>query len=299
MAVQVSGIVLAGGRSRRLGRDKAVEPVGGVPLLQRVLGRLAQVTYERVVVVNEAARAAALPLPPDVRAVVDRYPGAGPLGGIFTGLSAAVGGWGLVTACDMPFLNVRLLRHLLSQREGYDAVVPLLDGRPEPTHALYSRACLPHIQERLEAGRYKIAAFFESVRVRFVPQEEVEALDPGRLSFFNVNTQEDLDRAEALARAEADGGAVVRVTVELFGPPRLAAGRPTVEVEIPAVATAQDLARALARSCPALVGVLVEDGGRALRADYVVNINGLRFVSGPMELAPGDRLLVFSSQAGG
>ena len=107
--------------------------------------------------------------------------------------------WGVVVACDMPFLNIALLKHMLSLRERFDAVVPVLDGRPEPTHALYSKACLPHIERRLQAGDLKIARFFDDVSVRYVSQEEVDAHDPDHLSFFNVNTQSDLDRALALA----------------------------------------------------------------------------------------------------
>lgn len=198
----VAGIVLAGGLSRRLGRDKAVEPIGGEPLIRRVIRRLGAVAPRIVVVVNSEERGRALPLPPECAAAVDIYPDAGSLGGIFTGLSAAGSDWGVVVACDMPFLNADLLSAMFDARDGCDAVVPTLDGRPEPTHALYSKACLPHIERRLQSDDLKIARFFDDVNVRYFAQEEVDALDPGRLSFFNVNTPADLDRALALA---ADG----------------------------------------------------------------------------------------------
>ena len=197
--LEVSGIVLAGGMSRRLGRDKAVEEIGGEPLVSRVISRLSQVTQQTVIVVNDTERASVLPLPDSARVAVDIHPGKGSLGGIFTGLSAAEADWGLVVACDMPFLNVELLGHLLRERDGFDAVVPQVDGRPEPTHAAYSRACLPHIERRLLADDLKIDRFFDDVRVKLVPQREVEQMDPRHLSFFNVNTQGDLDRAVALA----------------------------------------------------------------------------------------------------
>jgi molybdopterin-guanine dinucleotide biosynthesis protein A len=196
--VKVSGIVLAGGMSRRLGRNKALENVGGEPLILRVIGRLSQVTGQTVVVVNNAERAAMLPLPESAKVAVDIYPDAGSLGGIFTGLTAADGEWGIVVACDMPFLNVALFKHMLSLREGFDAVVPVLEERPEPTHAVYSRRCLPYIERRLKANDLKIARFFDEVRVSYVPEAEVDRFDPDHLSFFNVNTQEDLDRALAL-----------------------------------------------------------------------------------------------------
>lgn len=196
---EVSAIVLAGGQSRRLGRDKAVEPFGGEPLISRVIRRLQSLTNETVVVVNSEARGEELPLPDAARIVVDIYPDSGSLGGIFSGLAAAVNDWGFVVACDMPFLNEELISRMLTLRQDCDAVVPVLDGYPEPTHSAYSKACLPHIERRLKANQLKIAGFFDDVRVRTVTDDEVDALDAERLSFFNVNTLEDLERAIDLA----------------------------------------------------------------------------------------------------
>ena len=198
-----SAIVLAGGMSKRLGRNKALEDVGGQPLVLRVLDRLSEVTDDAVVVVNDAKRAGELPLPQSARVVIDRYAGSGPLGGIYTGLSACLQKWGLVAACDMPFLNTELWGDILARRDGHDAVVPVLDGRPEPTHAAYSKTCLPRIEKRLKANDLKIALFLDEVRVAWTPQARVEELDPERLSFFNVNREEDLDRARELAAAGA------------------------------------------------------------------------------------------------
>ena len=195
----VTGIILAGGRSRRLGRDKAVEPFGGQPLIRRVIERVAPLTDEIVVVVADAARGQALPLDADHRVALDIYPDGGSLGGIFSGLSAAANDWGLVVACDMPFLNRRLLEYMLGLRGDCDAVVPRPGAFPEPTHALYSRACLPHIEARLQADDLKISGFFDDVRIRYLEEGEVRQFDPQLLSFFNVNSPEDLARAHALA----------------------------------------------------------------------------------------------------
>ncbi len=200
--MDVSGIVLAGGMSRRLGRTKAIETVGGERLIQRVLQRLSEVAGETLVVVADPGQAAAFGLPDEVRAVVDVYPGGGSLGGIFSGLDSISQDWGVVAACDMPFVNIDLVRHMLSLRNDVDAVVPMLDGRPEPTHAAYSRSCLGPMERSLKAGDLRIVSFFDDVRVRYVSQDEVDTFDPEHLSFFNVNTQDDLDRAVALA---ADG----------------------------------------------------------------------------------------------
>jgi molybdopterin-guanine dinucleotide biosynthesis protein A len=103
-----------------------------------------------------------------------------------------------VVACDMPFLNPKLLMYLSCLREGFDAVVPVLEGRFQPTHALYSRTCLPHIQRRLETNDLRISGFFENVRVKYVPEEDLGQLDPQFLSFFNLNTPTDLELARAL-----------------------------------------------------------------------------------------------------
>jgi len=197
--MSVTGIVLAGGLSRRLGRDKALEPFQGQPLISRVIERLDTLTDETVVVVNTEARGEELPLPKDTKAAVDMYPDSGSLGGIFTGLAAATNDWGFVVACDMPFLSAGLIGYMLTLQDGCDAVVPILDGYPEPTHALYSKACLPHIERRLKARQLKIAGFFDDVRVRYVGADEIDRFDSERLSFFNVNTPEDLSRALTLA----------------------------------------------------------------------------------------------------
>jgi len=194
-----SGIVLAGGRSHRLGRDKALETIGGQPLVRRVIDRISQATDDVAVVVAEMAQARALPLENRHRVVVDLYPGAGPLGGIFSGLSAADHHWAVAVACDMPFLNLALVRRMLALREGADAVVPMLRGYPEPTHAVYSKACLPFMEEVLSAGDRKIILFYDKVKVVYLPEEEIAALDPDFLSFFNVNTAEDLEKALTLA----------------------------------------------------------------------------------------------------
>ncbi len=197
----VSGIVLAGGKSRRLGRDKAVELLGGKPMIRRVLERVAGLTSENIVVVADEARGTTLPLLEDTRVAVDVHSGMGSLGGIFSGLAAAGNEWAIVAACDMPFLNADLLGYLLSLREGVDVVAPVVAGRPEPTHALYSRECLPFIEERLRAEDLKITGFYGGVRVRYVEERDILRFDPELLSFFNVNSPQDLERALALAAA--------------------------------------------------------------------------------------------------
>jgi len=192
-----TGVVLAGGRSRRLGRNKALEKVGGIPLVSRVTTVVESVASHLVVVVADEAQAGVLPTPDGATTVVDMRPGSGSLGGIFTGLTEAPTDWALVVACDMPFLNLELLTLMSGSREGVDIVIPVLDGWPEPTHAFYSKNCLSAMEESLNTGRLKITEFFASVTVKYLPQESIEAIDPERWSFFNVNTAVDLEKARA------------------------------------------------------------------------------------------------------
>ena len=198
----ISAVILAGGQSRRLGRDKAVESIGGLPLIRRVIERVEQVASEVLVVVADSSRGEELPLDPRHRVVPDRYPGTGSLGGIFSGLDAASNPWVVAVACDMPFLNLSLIGRMLALREDMDVVVPLIEGRPEPTHALYAKTCLPFIEPKLRDRQLKISGFYDQVRVHYVPEEEVASMDPQFLSFFNVNTPEDLDKALDLAAQE-------------------------------------------------------------------------------------------------
>ena len=195
---KVSAVILAGGLSRRLGRDKAIVKVGGIPLICRVIHRIREVAYETVVVVNTVERIPELPLPRSVIPVVDIYSAKGSLGGIYTGISESTEEWSFVFSCDMPFINLDLLRFMLSVKKGFDVVVPLVDGRPEPTHALYNKSCLSHIRQRIEENDLKITNFFGTVRVMYVNGEELDRLDPERASFFNINTQDDLDLANQM-----------------------------------------------------------------------------------------------------
>ncbi|MHB1416941.1 MAG: molybdenum cofactor guanylyltransferase [Chloroflexota bacterium] len=193
MVGAVSGAVLAGGKSARMGADKATLRVGGDTLLDRVIARLAS-NVEEVLVVGRGRTEP----PSPVRAVADLRPGAGSLGGIFTALSFAQGSRCLVVACDMPFLNRRLLAYLLDLSPGYDVVIPRDDGNVEPLHAVYAKTCLEPIRTLLEEGDRRIVDFFPHVRVRYVEKQEIAVFDPELRSFFNVNTPAEFRQALAI-----------------------------------------------------------------------------------------------------
>lgn len=137
-----------------------------------------------------------------VRFVEDYIPGMGPLGGIYTGLSEASSFHSLVVACDMPFLNRSLLEYMVELAPSYDFIVPRVKGELEPLHAVYSKNCLEPMARRLRRGELRIIGFAEEVRVRIVEEAEMDRFDPEHLSFFNINTADDLRRARELLGAE-------------------------------------------------------------------------------------------------
>ena len=198
----VSGIVLAGGESRRLGRDKAVEVVGGQYLITRVIDRMREVCSDVLVVVSNVSRYPERTIPTDVETVLDKYPGKGCLGGIYSGLTSSKMEFGLVVACDMPFLNLTLLKKIIDMGITSDICVPVLSNRPEPTHAMYSRNCLPYMKNQLDTDDLKITNFFSKVTVNYIDEDVVKTIDPDLLSFFNINYQSDLDRALSIIKED-------------------------------------------------------------------------------------------------
>ena len=193
-----TGIILAGGASTRLGRDKASEALLGRPLLRWVLDRVARVVDEIVIVT-----AAGQTLPPvntdrTLRVVEDVLPARGPLGGIYSGLREARHELSLAVGCDMPLLSVPLLRELLRLSEGYDVVMPRRRGRTQALHAVYGRNCLEPMRRELDAGHLKVISFLPAVSVLYVDEDVWTRFDPEGQSFFNINTEEDLRRAAAM-----------------------------------------------------------------------------------------------------
>jgi molybdenum cofactor guanylyltransferase len=199
-----SALVLAGGLSRRLSQDKRrlrLWGETGPTLLEHVVSVVTQLCRDVVVVLNDPQDWRDLP----ARLVTDVYPDGGALGGIYTGLLAAQHNYALALACDMPFLNLDLLRAMLARPRTYDVLVPrsLRPGTTrnpldvESLHAIYSKACLEPIRMTLERGQRQVTAFFSQVRVAYVEPDETARYDPVGRSFVNVNTPEQL--AEAVA----------------------------------------------------------------------------------------------------
>ena len=137
----ITGVVLAGGMSRRLGRNKALEIIDGQPMITGVIEKIQKITSSIIVVVNDVERGRLLPISEEISIVADVFPDKGSLGGIYTGLISSSTKWTIVVACDMPFINLGLMRHMISQTPNHDVVIPVTSGRPETMHALYSKKC--------------------------------------------------------------------------------------------------------------------------------------------------------------
>jgi len=204
VVTDTTGIVLAGGRGERLGMDKAALELGGRTLLQRSVDTLAAVSGTIIISLraDQPAPEAAAPAGARIIFASDAHQGRGPLAGLHAAMRAVESSLYFAAACDMPFLNAELVRGMYSvaEEQNADAVIPrLADGRFHPLHAVYRRSCLPHIARVLDEARTnRIIGFFDNVKVHWIEEPALRATDPELLSFFNINTREDLERAERL-----------------------------------------------------------------------------------------------------
>lgn len=186
--------IIAGGKSSRMGTDKAFVLLNGKPLIVHVIERAQSLGQsETFLVTNKPESYAHLGLP----MYSDVLPEKGSLGGIYTAIYHSQQPYTLCVACDMPYLNTDLLRYLVDLRkdDAFDVIVPRVENYPEGLHALYSRACLDPIRRRLEADQLKVIAFHADVRVCYVDEAEWQRFDPQGLSFRNINTPDELAQA--------------------------------------------------------------------------------------------------------
>jgi molybdopterin-guanine dinucleotide biosynthesis protein A len=203
----LSIVIQAGGESSRMGQDKALMPFLGQPLIQRVLARVEKLGDEILVTTNHPDDYRFLGL----RLVPDIIPGRGALGGLYTALSAASEPLVAVVACDMPFVSASLLaaeRDLLSD-PGLDAAIPKTGHGTEPFHATYRRStCLPAVEWAIEAEKWRADAWYARANLHFLSPEEVRRHDPEEMAFWNVNTPDELEKAERVA-SQQDGPAPI------------------------------------------------------------------------------------------
>ncbi len=177
------------------GRPKALIEVAGRRIIDRVIEAISPVVDDLLLVTNTPEAYAFLGLP----IVPDAYPDRGSLGGIYSGLAAAPGDAAFTVACDMPFLHTEIVRLLVRRAPEADVVIPRVEGQLETLHAVYGKACLGPMEERLLAGQLKIVGFFDRVRVLEIPETAFTPYRAPKVAFMNVNTPQDLDLARRVA----------------------------------------------------------------------------------------------------
>ncbi|MGA3293695.1 MAG: molybdenum cofactor guanylyltransferase [Candidatus Acidiferrales bacterium] len=199
----VAAFILAGGQSSRMGRDKALLELDGVPLIVRAAQLVESIAGPGTVVGNPDAYRSL-----DLRAIGDDWPDAGPLGGIATALRASSAPWSLVVACDLPYLTRPWLDYLVARAlaSRADAVLPMNARGAEPLCAVYHKRCEPAIRAALDGGTRKVTDGLSNVRVEIIEPAEWKAFDSGGLLFKNMNSPEDYEEAQRRFRDARSGG---------------------------------------------------------------------------------------------
>jgi len=186
---EVTGVILVGGKSRRMGVDKAFLEIEGTPLFERVLRVFTDIFARTILIGSQRERFARYGL----SCYPDMYPGSA-LGGLYTGLMHAETPYIFVSACDVPFPSGAVARHLVSLRDGFDAVVAKGADGFEPLFAVYASSCREPMRRLLEKDNFCIFDFYPEMNVRYVATEELARLDGAARTFLNLNTPEEFDR---------------------------------------------------------------------------------------------------------
>jgi molybdopterin-guanine dinucleotide biosynthesis protein A len=201
MEAMRSAVILAGGAGRRLGEDKSLIEFGGRSLIQWSVEKLARVVDEIVLVARDPEQAGSLgDLLPDILVSCDGISGYGPVAGLAAGMECGQGENALAVGCDLPFLNTDVVLKLFELVEGYEAAVPVrANGMIEPLHAVYKREkLLTACKASIEQGERRIRSPLAMLNVNYVSINLLKPLDPELLTFFNLNTREDLETARKM-----------------------------------------------------------------------------------------------------
>jgi molybdopterin-guanine dinucleotide biosynthesis protein A len=184
----ITGIILSGGKSIRMGENKAFIEIEGVPIISRIHTLFKSLFKEIIIVTNQKE----LFLNFDAGIYSDLLPNRGVLGGLYTGLFFSSFSYSFCVACDMPFLKESVIEYLINNIDGFDVIVPKAEDGLQPLHAIYSKNCLEPVREIIEKGKYKIIDIYPMVKIKIIEEHEFRSLDPRAESFINVNTPEEL-----------------------------------------------------------------------------------------------------------
>jgi len=188
-----TALVLVGGKSLRMGRNKGYLELGGKRVIDWVLECFIGLAGE-IIIVGSKEKGSNIDMP----YVKDEYPGAGPLAGIHAGLKKAKYGKVFVAAWDMPFITPELVRYLVDQLNDFDAVVPLFREKLQPLCAVYNKRCITYIEDSLKNGNNRVTSFLKSVRAKYIEEIEIKKIASPDVVFFNINTPGDYDKAVRL-----------------------------------------------------------------------------------------------------
>jgi len=177
-----------------MGTDKAFLKVDGVPMIEHVLRALRTVVSQIVIVTNRPESYAAY----DAEVVTDTFSKHGSIVGIYSGLMRSKDEYNLVVACDMPFLNSRLLSYMVSQTDSYDIVLPKVGEFVEPLHAIYHKRLTTIMDSHIKRDELQIRGIFSGLKIRYITEEEIDCHDPERRSFINLNTPKEYKEATCL-----------------------------------------------------------------------------------------------------
>jgi molybdopterin-guanine dinucleotide biosynthesis protein A len=189
MKMNMTGIILAGGKNSRMGTNKAFLKINGVRLIDNILGIYREIFNEVIIVTNDPLAYIEFT---NVVIVTDIYQEKGALGGIYTGLFYASDKYSFVTACDMPSLNKDFILYMIGQTGKHDIIVPQSSDGVQPLHAIYSQNCLPAIKRLLVADKLKITGFYKEMRLLKITEEKIKPFNQDGLLFLNINTPDDL-----------------------------------------------------------------------------------------------------------
>ena len=184
----MTGIILSGGKSLRMGENKAFIEIEGAPIIQRIYTLFKELFHEVIIVTNQIELFKKF----DSKIYSDLLPNKGALGGLYTGLFFSNFHYSFCVACDMPFLNKSLVQYLIKRIGDEDVIVPRTKDGLQPLHAIYSKNCLDPIKEIIEQGKFKIIDIYHRVQVNIIEEADFISLDPFRESFINVNTPKEL-----------------------------------------------------------------------------------------------------------
>jgi molybdopterin-guanine dinucleotide biosynthesis protein A len=185
---KMTGVILSGGKSIRMGQNKAFIEIEGVPIISRIY-TLFKELFEEVMIVTDRKE---LFTNFDSNIFPDLLPNMGALGGLYTGIFYSTYHYSFCVACDMPFIKKPLVQYLIENIRNEDVIVPRTSDGLQPLHAVYSKNCLGPIKRVIDQGKYKIIDFYDLVKVKILEQKDFASLDPLRESFINVNTPKEL-----------------------------------------------------------------------------------------------------------